>query len=105
MFKYDQILIEGKEFYAYRVELPKTTLLVVGNEIGYFMCAALNVEVFDSKPHLIARKVVCGNASGVKTIDELINAPLTRVTLAAKELGIFEGMIVKDALLLLRKNE
>ena len=93
--------ILDKVFYSITVTLPKTTLLIVGNSVGYFMCAALDVELFDSKPHLQERKVVCGRAMGVKTIEELINAPLQAVSLAATEKGITTGMLVKGALLLL----
>jgi uncharacterized protein YunC (DUF1805 family) len=98
MFKVDRIFVGSKSFFAYTVKLPKTTLLVVTNDVGYFSCRAIDVDVFDSKPHLKERKVVCGHAEGVKTIEELLHAPLTNVTLAAEELGITKGMIVIDAL-------
>jgi uncharacterized protein YunC (DUF1805 family) len=98
MFKVDRIYVGNKEFFTYNIKLPKTTLLVVANDVGYFSCRAIDVDVFDSMPHLKARKVVCGHASGVKTIEELLNAPLTNVTAAAEELGITKGMIVMDAL-------
>ncbi|ERJ13365.1 YunC family protein [Haloplasma contractile] len=99
MFNVNRITIEDKEFYTYQVKLPKTNLLVISNDVGYFMCGALDVAVFDSKPHLQARKVICGRALGVKTIDDLLNAPLKEVTKAAEQKGITEGMIVRDALL------
>lgn len=92
--------IKGLSFYSFEVYLPKTTLLIVGNDKGYFMCGALDVDIFN-KPHLIERGVICGRAVGVKTIDELLNAPLDKITKKAKDLGVFEGMLVKDALLLI----
>ncbi|QVK21167.1 DUF1805 domain-containing protein [Mycoplasmatota bacterium] len=92
--------LRGFDFYRIEVYLPKTTLLIVGNEKGYFMCGALDVPVFN-KPHLIERKVVTGRALGVKTIEELLNAELFDITEAARELGIYEKMLVKDALLLI----
>ncbi len=101
MFRVDRIYVNNKAFFTYTIKLPKTTLLIIANEIGYFSCAAIDVAVFDAKPHLKERKVVCGSASGVKTIEELLNAPLEKVTDAARSLGIKEGMIVKDALALL----
>ena len=99
MFHVEKIYIGEKAFYTYTIELPKTTLLIVANDIGYFSCRALDIPVFDAVPSLREREVVCGCASGVKTINELINAPLVKVTLGAKKLGIFEGMIVKEALM------
>lgn len=100
-YKITDVEIKGVKFYGMEVYLPKTTLLIVGNEQGYFMCGALDVDLFDSKESLKARHVVCGRALGVKTIEELINQKLDKITLAAKEYGIFEGMLVKDALLLI----
>lgn len=99
-YKFDNFEIKGLQFYSMECYLPKTTLLIVGNDNGYFMCGALDVDVF-SKPHLIQREVICGRALGVKSIEELINAPLEKITPKAKELGIFEGMLIKDALLLI----
>ena len=97
---YNELTINGKNFYSVEIFLPKTTLLIVGNEFGYFMCGALDVNVFNL-PHLKKRGVVCGRSMGVKTIDELLNSELELVTDSAKELGINSGMKVSDALLLL----
>lgn len=100
-YQIQDIEIKGITFYSMEVYLPKTTLLIVGNDNGYFMCGALDVDLFDSKEHLRARKVVCGRALGVKTIDELLNAKLDKITKEAEAKGIFKGMLVKDALLLI----
>lgn len=101
MFKHEIIDINGFEYYTYVIGLPKTTLLIVGNDKGYFMCGALDVAVFDSKPHLLARKCVCGRAEGVKTIEQLIDGNLAVVSKACADYGISKGMKVRDALLLL----
>lgn len=98
MFRVDQIYVGNKQFFAYQIKLPKTTLLIIANDVGYFACRAIDVDVFDQLPHLKARKVICGHAEGVTTIEELLNAPLVRVTEAAQELGIKQGMLVVDAL-------
>lgn len=99
MFRVDKIYVNNKSFFTYVIKLPKTTLLIIANDVGYFSCRAIDVDVFDQEPHLKAREVVCGCASGVKTIEELLNAPLLKVTEAAKKRGITEGMIVRDALM------
>ncbi|MDF2700114.1 MAG: hypothetical protein K0Q49_1670 [Haloplasmataceae bacterium] len=98
MFRVDRIYVNNKTFFTYNIKLPKTTLLIIANDIGYFSCRAIDIDVFDAKPHLKERKVVCGCAEGVKTIEELLNAPLVKVSAAAKELGITEGMLVIEAL-------
>ena len=74
--------VEGIIFTAIRVELPRTNLLIIANEIGYIMCAALDVNVLNER--LKERNVIAGRASGVRTIDELLHAPLEMITDASK---------------------
>lgn len=89
--------IDGNIFIAVSVELPKTNLLTVSNDKGYIMCGALDVGLLNEK--LKDRHIIAGRAVGVKTIEQLINAPLESVTLEAEKLGITSGMIGRDALL------
>lgn len=89
--------IEGNTFLAVSVELPKTNLLTVSNDKGYIMCGALDVTLLNDK--LKDRKIIAGRAVGVKTIDQLLNAPLESITYEAEELGITKGMIGREALL------
>src|SRR5690625_1819716 len=96
MITMNPIDIEGTSFTAVRVELPKTNLLMITNEIGYIMCAALDVELLSTM--LADRKVIGGRAKGVRSIDDLLNAPLEMVTDASKTYGWEVGMIGKDAL-------
>ncbi|MDW0115128.1 DUF1805 domain-containing protein [Sporosarcina saromensis] len=91
------IIIEGHPFTAVTVSLPKTTLLTVSNEVGYIMCGALDVGLLNNV--LADRKIVSGRAVGVKTIEQLLKAPLESVTHEAEELGIHKGMIGEEALL------
>ncbi|AND42052.1 MULTISPECIES: YunC family protein [Cytobacillus] len=89
--------IDGHTFLSVSVQLPKTNLLVVTNDKGYIMCGALDVALLNEK--LKDRKVIAGRAVGVKTIEQLLNAPLESVTFEAEELGIVKGTIGKEALL------
>ncbi len=88
--------IDGKMFQAIRVQLPKTNLLMIGNDKGYIMCGALDVDLLNEK--LADRKVIAGRAVGVRSIDDLLTAPLEKITDASKEYGWEIGMIGKDAL-------
>ncbi len=88
---------EGMSFTAIRVELPKTNLLMISNEIGYIMCAALDVDVLNTV--LADRNVIAGRAKGVKTVDQLLNSPLEKITDASKAYGWEVGMTGRDALL------
>ncbi|MCM2531170.1 DUF1805 domain-containing protein [Neobacillus pocheonensis] len=97
MIDLSPIEISGHTFLAVTVLLPKTTLLVVTSDKGYIMCGALDVGLLNEK--LTDRKIIAARAVGVKTIEQLLNAPLESVTYEAEELGIYKGMIGKDALL------
>lgn len=97
MISLSPIMIEGHSFSAVSVQLPKTTLLTVSNDNGYIMCGALDVGLLNTKLH--DRGIIAGRAIGVKTIEQLLNAPLESVTSAAELLGIHEGMSGKEALL------
>lgn len=99
MITVNPIEIEGMQFTAVSVELPKTTLLTVSNEVGYIMCAALDVDIFNEVPKLMERKVIAGRAIGVRTIEQLLDAPLEKITDASKEYGWSEGMTGREALL------
>lgn len=97
MINLQPITIQGHSFLSIVVELPKTNLLIITNEIGYIMCGALDVALLNEK--LKERKVVAGRAVGVKTIEDLLEAPLESVTYEAENIGIQKGMVGKDALL------
>mgnify|MGYP001106604729 FL=1 len=97
MINLTPITIENHTFNAVTVLLPKTTLLVVMNDKGYIMCGALDVALLNERLH--DRQIIAGRAVGVKTIDELLNAPLESITIEAGNLGIHKGMIGRDALL------
>jgi len=79
------------------VKLPKTTLVVVATEKGYIMCGALDVALLNER--LKDRGIVAGRAVGVKTLEELLAAPLESVTIEAERLGVTVGMKGEDALL------
>jgi uncharacterized protein YunC (DUF1805 family) len=91
------IVIEGKQFTAITIALPKTNFMAITNDKGYIMCGALDVALLNEK--LKDRGIIAGRAVGVRTIDQLLEAPLESVTYEAEKLGIGVGTIGKDALL------
>lgn len=97
MITVNPLEVDGMIFTAVRVELPKTNLLIISNDIGYIMCAALDVDIFNEQ--LADRHVVAGRAMGVRTIDDLLHAPLEKITDASKSYGWEKGMLGKDALM------
>lgn len=95
MMRLEPIKIDGGTALAVEVKLPKTTLLVVTTSKGYIMCGALDVGLLNTK--LADRNIIAGRAVGVKTIDELLSAPLESVTYGAEALGIHAGMTGLEA--------
>jgi uncharacterized protein YunC (DUF1805 family) len=91
------ITIDDKTFVGISVALPKTNLVVITSGTGYIMCGALDVGLLNEK--LSERKIIAGRAVGVKTLDELLNAPLESVTYEAERVGIKQGMTGREALL------
>lgn len=97
MITMNPIEIEGKMFTAVRVELPKTNLLMISNDVGYIMCGALDVDLLNLM--LADREVIAARAVGVRTIDDLLYAPLEKITDASKAYGWEVGMAGREALL------
>ncbi|MEC2076413.1 YunC family protein [Metabacillus fastidiosus] len=91
------IIIEDKQFTAITIALPKTNFMAVTNDKGYIMCGALDVRLLNEK--LKERGIIAGRAVGVRTIEQLLEAPLESVTYGAQELGITVGTKGRDALL------
>lgn len=97
MMELKPIKIENRTFLGVVVKLPKTTLLVVTSDTGYIMCGALDVGLLNEK--LSDRNIIAGRAVGVKTLEQLLDAPLESVTFGAEALGISRGTLGREALL------
>jgi len=102
MVKVVPMQIEDQWAVGVEVLLPKTTLLAVTAGPGYIMCGALDVALLNDK--LKERRIVAGRAVGVKTLEQLLDAPLESVTDAAQAMGITVGMRGRDAVLLLART-
>ena len=81
----------GLELNSLEVELEGTTLLLLEGYGAFFMCGALDVEIYKD------REVLCGKAVKVKTLDDLFNATIFDSTAYAKSKGIIPGLKVYEA--------
>lgn len=95
MIEVQPVSFEEGTAIAVTVNLPKTTLLAVTTDKGYIMCGALDIGLLNER--LASREILAGRAIGVKTIQELLEAPLESVTTTAERAGISVGMTGKDA--------
>ncbi|CAM3746975.1 DUF1805 domain-containing protein [Cohnella lubricantis] len=96
MMRLVPIDIEGQTALGAEVLLPGTTLLAITIGGGYIMCGALDVALLNER--LGERRIIAGRAVGVRTFDQLLDAPLESVTDTARSLGIVPGMSGRDAL-------
>jgi uncharacterized protein YunC (DUF1805 family) len=97
MMSLSPIEISGHIVLAVEVNLPKTNLLVITTKKGYIMCGALDIGLLNEK--LKDRGVIAGRAVGVRTIEELLDAPLESVTYGLEKLGVRAGTKGRDAVL------
>ncbi|PYI57210.1 YunC family protein [Paenibacillus flagellatus] len=97
MMEAKPIVIDGRTVIGITVELPKTTLIAIMTDNGYIMCGALDVALLNDR--LKERRIIAGRAVGVRTLEQLLEAPLESVTHEAEKLGIHPGMKGRDALL------
>jgi uncharacterized protein YunC (DUF1805 family) len=89
------IAIGGQVAMGVEVLLPKTTLLAITTDKGYIMCGALDVGLLNDR--LKDRRIIAGRAVGVRTLEDLLDAPLESVTIEAEQMGITVGMKGRDA--------
>ena len=96
MIEMKPIDIDGRQVLGIEVKLPKTTLLVITTDKGYIMCGALDIALLNER--LSDRNIIAARAVGVRTLEQLLDAPLESVTHTAESIGITSGMTGKEAL-------
>ncbi len=90
------IVADGKVYIGVHVALPKTNLIAISCETGYIMCGALDVRLLNEK--LAERGIIAGRAVGVRTFEELLDAPLESTTTEASKIGIVPAITGRQAL-------
>ncbi|MDI3298470.1 MAG: DUF1805 domain-containing protein [Bacillota bacterium] len=89
------VVVDGIGVTGIEIELPRTHLAVVAGDRGYLMCGALDVALLDGR--LAQRRILAGRAVGVRTVAELLEAPLESVTREAQAAGLRPGMLGREA--------
>ena len=92
MIETQEVAIDGKKTIGFKVYLPGAPLLLLVAQKGYVMCGYLNIDTAEKLGQAAA--VV----TGVKSFEDVLNAKVVRLTTHAKQLGIREGMLGRDAL-------
>lgn len=91
IFEKKGLVLEGLE-----VALDRTTLLILQGYGAFAMCGALNVDIYN-QPKMVDRKIICARAVGVKTLEELFDAPIEACSQFAQEVGWQVGMKIHEA--------
>jgi len=99
MIRMEPISLGDAIVLGIEVKLPKTNLVMITTSKGYIMCGALDVELLNKR--LKDRGIIAARATGIRTWDDLLHAPLSDVTIEAEKLGIHSGMKGEDALKLM----
>ena len=92
MISVTQLQLDGGTALGLKVELPDSPplLLIIGKR-GFLMCGFLNMETVEKLG--VAAAVV----SGVKSFEEMLNKEVKAVSSKAKEYGVKQGMLGKNA--------
>lgn len=96
MIRMEPITLGDAVVLGIEVRLPKTNLVMITTDKGYIMCGALDVDLLNKR--LKERGIIAARATGVRTWDDLLETPLSDVTIEAEKLGVHSGMKGKDAL-------
>ncbi len=96
MVRMAPVALAGGTALGITVSLPRTTLIVVTTDVGYVMCGALDVRLLDER--LAARGIVAARVLGVRSVEDLLAAPVDDRTRDAAALGIERGMPGREAL-------
>ena len=86
------IKIDGNSIEAITAKLGKANMIFAVADKGYVMCGYLNMDIAEK-----LEDTACV-VTGVKTVQELLDKPVVKVTKKAKELGIAVGISGGDAL-------
>ena len=96
--KYDKIRLKYVD-----IDMDNTSILILEGYNAFAMCGALNVDVYNTEK-MTDRKVICMRATGVRTIEALLDAKVESCSDYAKTKGIQKDMLIKDAFEILSKK-
>lgn len=85
----------GKDYKTYSIPTNNSNVLIIAAENGFLGCGYINVETANHVGD------VCAIVTGVKTPEDMLEAHVVSMSHAAAELGVKEGMIGTEALILM----
>jgi uncharacterized protein YunC (DUF1805 family) len=89
----EKIIIDGKDFEAWRIPTESATILLIKATHGFLACGYFDVGTANKLQEHV------GIVTGVKTFDDMLEAKIVRCSDVAETVGVRIGMTGRDALL------
>ncbi len=89
----EQIKLDNGSALGFKLDMEHAPLLVIRADKGFVMCGYLNMEVADKLGDVAVR------VTGVRNIEDVLDARAVDVSRAAGKLGITIGMPAREALM------
>ena len=89
----EKIIIDGKDFEAWRIPTESATILLIKAAHGFIACGYFDVETANKLQEHVAI------VTGVKTFDDMLEAEVVKCSNSAETVGVRIGMIGREALL------
>ena len=93
----EKVQLTSKQADGYVIPLGEINLVMVITDVGMVGCGAFDVAALDGFDYPAAR-VKSTTGGGIASIDDLLGGEVKDANLAAKALGVQEGMSGRDAL-------
>jgi uncharacterized protein YunC (DUF1805 family) len=94
----DLVEVNGNQHQAYELKTSHANILLIKARQGFLGCGYFRVETADKLGEPVAI------VTGVKTYEEMLSAKVVRLSQAARQIGIVEGISGREALGLLQGN-
>jgi uncharacterized protein YunC (DUF1805 family) len=93
----EKVQLTFKQAEGYVIPLGAINLVMVITDVGMVGCGAFDVDALDGFGYPAAR-VKSTTGSGIASIDDLLGGEVKDANMAAKELGVQEGISGREAL-------
>ncbi len=92
MIQIEELTLDGNSYTGIRIDTKPVPTVIIKGKNGFLMCGFLNIEAADKVG------AVAASISGVNSFDDLLNKEVGRISIKAREAGVREGMMGRDAL-------
>jgi uncharacterized protein YunC (DUF1805 family) len=89
----EKIIIDGKDFEAWRIPSESATILLIKAAHGFIGCGYFDVETANKLQEHVAI------VTGVKTFDDMLEAKIIKCSDSAGTIGVRTGMTGREALI------